>query len=107
MLTMVIGKSMEPTLYEGELYHIKKLRTRDELNVGDIVVAEIDGKMVVKRIAKIRYIRNMPLYDLHGDNKKVSKNFESVFRSNIKYKLGRPFCVTKYMRKLKNDYYMK
>lgn len=75
MLTTIIGISMEPTLHEGEVYHIKRLRTRSELNVGDIVVAEIDGLRVVKRIVKIHYIGNIYLYDLHGDNKKVSKKF--------------------------------
>lgn len=107
MLTSVIGNSMEPTLYEGEIYHIKKLRTRSELNVGDIVVAQIDGKYVVKRIAKIHYIQNIPLYDLHGDNKKISKNFKNVLRSDIKYKLTRPTLLTKFIRKRKDGYYIR
>lgn len=102
MLTTIIGISMEPTLHEGEVYHIRRVRTRSELNIGDIVVAQIDGENVVKRIVKIHYIRNMPLYDLYGDNKKVSKNFELVFRSNIKYKLIRPTLLTKYIRRLKD-----
>ena len=102
MLTTIISVSMEPTLHEGEVYHIKRLRTRSELNVGDIVIAEIDGLRVVKRIVKIHYIGNIYLYDLHGDNKKVSKNFENVFRSDIKYKLARPTLLTKYIRRLKD-----
>lgn len=100
MLTTIIGTSMEPTLHEGEIYHIKKLRANSELNVGDIVVAEIGGKMVVKRIKKIHHVvgaGGLSLYDLHGDNKKVSKNFELVFRSNIKYKLGKPAWITKFI----------
>ena len=107
MLTTVIGISMEPTLHEGEVYHIKRLRTRSELSVGDIVIAEIDGKRVVKRIVKIRYIGNMPLYDLHGDNKKFSKNFKNVLRSDIKYKLTRPTLLTKFIRRRKDGYYIR
>lgn len=103
MLTIVIGTSMEPTLHDGEIYHIKRLRARSELNVGDIVVAEIEGKYVVKRITKIHYVGNMLLYDLYGDNKKVSKNFELVFRSNIKYKLTRPAWITKFIRRMKDN----
>lgn len=102
MLTTIIGTSMEPTLHEGEVYHIRRVRTRSELSVGDIVVAEIDGKRVAKRIAKIHCIGNIYLYDLHGDNKKFSKNFELVFRSNIKYKLTRPTLLTKFIRRLKD-----
>lgn len=104
MLTTIIGISMEPTLHEGEVYHIKRLRTRSELSVGDIVVAEIDGKRVVKRIKKIhRTAFGATLYDLHGDNKKFSKNFENVLRSQIKYKLGRPAILLKFLRRYIHD----
>ena len=102
MLTTIIGTSMEPTLHEGEVYHIRRVRTRSELSVGDIVIAEIDGLRVAKRIAKIHCIGNIYLYDLHGDNKKVSKNFQNVFRSEIEYKLIRPTLLTKYIRRLKD-----
>ena len=101
MLSTIIGVSMEPTLHEGEVYHIKKLRTRSELNVGDIVIAEIDGLRVVKRIRRIHH-SILPLYDLYGDNEEASRNFKNVFRSNIKYKLIRPTLLTKYIRRLKD-----
>lgn len=52
---IVKGRSMEPTLYEGETYLVRRAKWR-ELKVGDIVVAEINGKLVVKRIVKNHYV---------------------------------------------------
>ncbi len=42
-------ESMEPTLKKGSI--ILGVRCFDELNVGDIIVFEHDGRLLVKRIA--------------------------------------------------------
>ncbi len=44
-------ESMEPTLKKGSI--ILGVRCFDELNVGDIIVFERDGQLLVKRIAAI------------------------------------------------------
>lgn len=90
---IVKGRSMEPTLYEGETYLVRRAKWR-ELKVDDIVVAEIDGKLVVKRIVK----KSLCFCDLEGDNRGHSHNFLGCLRSEIKYKLVRPTILTLLIR---------
>jgi len=100
--TIIQGPSMEPTLFEGEMYYLNKAKN---LKIGDIVVAEGIGSKgrVVKRITKITQKRNMKYYNLFGDNKNNSRNFVNVPESYITYKLGKPLHSTIFLREMRID----
>lgn len=98
MKIIVKGNSMEPAMYEGETYIAVKFPTR-KLKVGDVVVADINGKMVVKRISKI--VAKGYLFDIKGDNK-CSNNFKCVFACHIKAKVICPTLWTLLVRRCKN-----
>ncbi len=61
----VVGKSMHPTLREGQVVLVFMSRY---LRVGDVVVAFMDQREVVKRITKMR---DGTVF-LEGDNRKES-----------------------------------
>jgi signal peptidase I len=50
MIRRVVGPSMQPTLSQGEL--VLGLRWR-KARVGSIVIADVDGREIIKRVAKI------------------------------------------------------
>ena len=55
-LTVVKGRSMEPTLIDGQLIIIGKCRpffNRSTLNRGDVIVFTMDGETLVKRVGFI------------------------------------------------------
>lgn len=76
----VVGQSMLPTLVPGK---IVVFRAKQKFKIGDIVVAKINGIEVVKRVHKV----NLDSYDLVGDNKVDSKNYNKVSASDIAGKL--------------------
>ncbi len=61
-LRRVVGKSMEPTLKNGQTVLISSVRS---FKKGDVVIAFMNGKEVIKRITKKQ---NGQVY-LEGDNK--------------------------------------
>ncbi len=62
----VVGNSMHPTLREGQIVAAHMMRN---FKVGQVVIAFIDTREVVKRIAKIE--NNGRIY-LQGDNESES-----------------------------------
>lgn len=65
----VKGRSMEPTLVEGEYLSCNtSSKAKKAIKVGDIIVFKRDGYAVIKRVTKI--FRNA--YFVIGDNKKHS-----------------------------------
>ncbi len=66
-LRRVVGDSMLPTLSAGVVILVVKAR---QLKVGDVVVAELNGRPVVKRIACIEN----NAYFLVGDNTRHSSD---------------------------------
>ena len=64
----VVGKSMEPTLFDGDLIIYKKTTSNiSNLKVGDIVVAihpSLKDKLLIKRVCAI----HLKGIDLRGDN---------------------------------------
>lgn len=73
----VYGPSMEPYLKEGNVIVLRKHSAKRKVNVGNIVMARIEGKEVIKRISAID---NGQIY-LLGDNKTQStdsRQFGSV-----------------------------
>jgi signal peptidase I len=50
MIRRVVGPSMQPTLSSGEL--VLGLRWR-RARVGSIVIADVNGREIIKRVAKI------------------------------------------------------
>jgi phage repressor protein C with HTH and peptisase S24 domain len=64
----VTGKSMEPTLKEGDYVIVGKPST---ISKGDMVVVSHAGKEKIKRVKKIRGEK----YWLEGDNQTFSSDF--------------------------------
>lgn len=97
MKIIINGSSMEPTMFEGETYKVLPVDP-ETLKQRDIVVAKINGEIVVKRITAIYALA----VDLKGDNRKASKNFDFVSKKKIYYKVIRPTLWTKLLRRYKN-----
>lgn len=96
MKIIVKGRSMEPTMYEGETYKILPVDP-EMLKPGDVVVAHLKYQDVVKRISAVYKFG----VDLKGDNWKHSTNFDSVPKSKILYKVICPTIWTKLLRRYK------
>lgn len=76
----VVGDSMSPTLRDGQIIIAHTLR---KFRAGQVVIAFVDGKEVVKRIDRVE--SNGQLY-LLGDNEihsTDSRSFGSVVDSKI------------------------
>ncbi len=69
-------ESMEPTLKKGSI--ILGVRCFDELNVGDIIVFEHDGQLLVKRIAATEG----DTVEINGEKLTVPKNSYFVLGDN-------------------------
>lgn len=79
MIRRVDGASMEPTLKSGTIVIAIKAK---QLKVGNVVIAELDGRQVIKRISHI----DNDEYHLLGDNLKHSSDSRTkgaVCRSKI------------------------
>ena len=79
-LRRVVGESMLPGLVPGDLLLVSKRR---KPHVGDIVVARINGREIVKRVVDVNETQE---YTLEGDNKKAStdsRSFGSVRSKDI------------------------
>lgn len=99
MKIIVKGRSMEPTMFEGETFIAVKLPTR-KLDIGDIVIAKVGEKMIVKRIAHI--VANNSFFDLLGDNKTISNDYYNVRGTSIKAKVICPTLWTLLLRRFNN-----
>lgn len=64
MIRRVVGKSMEPTLYEGDLVLTKRSMPKKN----DVVVAEANGREVIKRVKKV----HASSIEVVGDNAEAS-----------------------------------
>lgn len=69
-LRRVVGATMEPSLYEKDLV----FAVRKKPKVGDIVIANVNDREVVKRVTKIG---SPALYTLLGDNEHASTDSRS------------------------------
>lgn len=79
MLRRVVGNSMKPSLFEGDIVVARK---KKNVQVGDIVIARRGKKEIIKRVKRITKNK----YYLVGDNKKAStdsRDFGSVARKDI------------------------
>lgn len=72
----VVGDSMEPTLHEGQVIICHNLR---DFRKGQVVVAYMNGRVVVKRITKIT---NGQIH-LEGDNKSHSTDSRTHGRISV------------------------
>lgn len=97
MKIIINGSSMEPTMFEGETYKVLPVDP-ETLKQRDIVVAKINGEIVVKRITAIYALA----VDLKGDNRQASKDFDLVSKKKIYYKVMRPTLWTKLLRRYRN-----
>lgn len=78
-LRRVVGDSMKPALFAGDIVVIKK---SNNIQKGDIVMASHNGREIIKRVQKITKKR----VTLVGDNKKAStdsRTFGSLPRKDI------------------------
>ena len=62
----VPSSSMEPTLPDGSFF--LAVRVYESLGVGDIIVFQHDGTMMVKRIASMKVEQDKTGYYVMGDN---------------------------------------
>ena len=67
----VVGKSMHPTLREKQIVIVSLAR---KFKTGDVVVAFMDGREVIKRITQIK----KGSVFLEGDNKKHSTDSRTL-----------------------------
>lgn len=70
-LRLVSGVSMFPTLKDGQIVLERKVRRRERIFRGDIVVAKLpqNDYLVIKRVIEIVSIEGKLYYWLEGDNK--------------------------------------
>ncbi len=97
MKIIINGSSMEPTMFAGETYKVLPIDP-ETLKQRDIVVAMINGEIVVKRITAIYALA----VDLKGDNRKASKDFDLVSKKKIYYKVMCPTFATWLLRRWRN-----
>lgn len=71
----IVSESMEPTFNVNDLVVVKKVDT-SELNDGDIITFENDGKVISHRILKISKNRNGVKIQTKGDNNEVQDPYE-------------------------------
>lgn len=86
-LTMVKGRSMEPTLHDGQMVLVGKrppFYSRDTLKQGDIIIFQQDGDTLIKRVYLIpgdhlRDGRILPkgFFFVLGDNPPMSEDSRS------------------------------
>ncbi len=105
-LVYVFGNSMEPTLQDGDIACGLVVKDSTKIEVGDIVVFDLDGKRYIKRVAEgqgyaykidgegeYAVVKENEFFVL-GDNKDNSldsRNFGPISRDCIKYKIGTSF----------------
>lgn len=71
----IVSESMEPTFNVNDLVVVKKVDT-SELNDGDIITFENDGKVISHRILQISKNRNGVKIQTKGDNNEVQDPYE-------------------------------
>ena len=64
---VVIGESMQPTFYNGDVIIIRKFNL-NTIEPNDIIVANVDGNIIVKRILDVIYIDGIRNFFIIGDN---------------------------------------
>ncbi len=77
-LRRVVGKSMLPNFKPGQI--ILACRWM-KLHKNQVVLADIKGHQVLKRIAKV--YQNPPTVDLSSDNSKFGSHYSKVHKDNI------------------------
>ena len=80
IIRRVVGNSMLPYLKPGNIVLVKKVK---KYKIGDIVIANVNNRQVIKRVKNI----NNNLYELIGDNKNEStdsRSFGMVQGTDIK-----------------------
>jgi nickel-type superoxide dismutase maturation protease len=80
IIRRVVGNSMLPYLKPGNIVLVKKVK---KYKIGDIVIANVNNRQVIKRVKNI----NNNLYELIGDNKNEStdsRSFGMVQSTDIK-----------------------
>lgn len=71
LIRRVSGVSMKPTLSSGDILIAK---SESKINVGNVVIAKVNGREIVKRISKLR---DSEAYIL-GDNADASTDSRSL-----------------------------
>lgn len=74
---VIASGSMEPVIYRGDMVVVRKLndKNKDNLEIGDIIVFNMDNKTVIHRIVSIIKSGNDIFYKTKGDNNNVVDNF--------------------------------
>lgn len=79
----VIGigsESMEPKIYKGDAVLIKKVKSKEELKVGEIIVYKNMGEDIVHRLVEVEKKGNKTFYRTKGDNNNTRDNLDIEYK---------------------------
>ncbi|MCL2220819.1 MAG: S26 family signal peptidase [Oscillospiraceae bacterium] len=82
---VIFGESMHPTFCSGDVIIFQKF-SLNNAQLGDIVIANIDGKLLVKRVTYISYFNELRKFFITGDNYNLSfdsKDFGFICSTQI------------------------
>ncbi len=61
------GRSMAPTIADGETITVRPLAADDQPECGEVVLAQVDGRLIAHRIVEIRSAADDTCFVLRGD----------------------------------------
>ena len=79
----VIGigsESMEPKIYKGDAVLVKKVKSKEELKVGEIIVYKNMGEDIVHRLVEVEKKGNKTFYRTKGDNNNTRDNLDIEYK---------------------------
>lgn len=79
----VIGigsESMEPKIYKGDAVLVKKVKSKKELKVGEVVVYRNMGEDIVHRLVEVEKKGNKTFYRTKGDNNNTRDNLDIEYK---------------------------
>lgn len=66
-MTGVTSGSMEPVLHRGDLVIIEGYDNVSQVEVGDIIVFEVEGHRFIHRVHKVEFVDSQPRFITKGD----------------------------------------
>lgn len=79
----VIGigsESMEPKIYKGDAVLVKKVKSKEKLKVGEIIVYKNMGEDIVHRLVEVEKKGNKTFYRTKGDNNNTRDNLDIEYK---------------------------
>lgn len=100
-LAVVKGSSMLPTLREGDIVIILRVKT-DEIRPGDVVVYRAGDKLIIHRVIEIKRFGNDLYFVTKGDNNPTTDfmYFDNSLGIHYKRIVGKVFSINGYLFKI-------